>query len=46
MVVFIFQVVDPHLDIAQQRQTLQTVQHRRNAFAERGVGVQPAVGLP
>ena len=46
VIIFVFQVVNPYLDIAQQRQPLQAIQYRRNTFAERGAGVQPAVGLP
>lgn len=46
VIIFVFRVVNPYLDIAQQRQPLQAIQYRRNTFAERGAGVQPAVGLP
>ena len=46
MIFFVFNVVDPQLQIVQQRQVLQAVQHRREALAQRYLHVQTAVGLP
>ena len=46
MIVFIFQVVNPELNIMQQGQILQTIQYRREAFAQRHLRVQAAVSLP
>ena len=46
MIVFIFQVINPKFNIMQQGQILQAVQYRREAFAQRYLRVQAAVGLP
>ena len=46
MIIFIFQIIDPQFNIMQQGQILQSVQYRREAFAQRHLRVQAAVGLP